>query len=203
MSFNILQKYLVTVSPSSFSVLICIRGPWPIITSLLPNLLTLERPAHAFSGFCMRYRIKGRGIKRQPMIKMHEMQLPFKYLSLSLHSASFLLSSTLSFINPVIKIISYLHSAACTPHYFVFLSWLFWQSRYLICVLSSIHSATILYKSSKSRRHMFSLKDFSPEETLWITVIMIRFCQSWERCSTSYFKYWAQCTGRKLFTRYF
>lgn len=75
MSFNILQKYLVTVSPSSFSVLICIRGPWPIITSLLPNLLTLERPAHAFSGFCMRYRIKGRGIKRQPMIKMHEMQL--------------------------------------------------------------------------------------------------------------------------------
>lgn len=120
MSFNILEKYLVTVSPSSFSVLICIRGPWPIITSLLPNLLTLKRPAHAFSGSCMRYRIKGRGIKRQPMIKMHEMQLPFKYLSLSLHSASFLLSSTLSFINPVIKIISYLHSAACTPHYFLF-----------------------------------------------------------------------------------
>lgn len=84
MSFNILEKYLVTVSPSSFSVLICIRGPWPIITSLLPNLLTLKRPAHAFSGSYMRYRIKGRGIKRQPMIKMHEMQLPYKHLSLSL-----------------------------------------------------------------------------------------------------------------------
>lgn len=118
---TLLEKYLY----HCFNVLICIRGPEPISASLQPNLLTLKRPADPFWGpaWGERKRHQTTDEEQPVVIKMHEMQLPYKHLLFTLVFNSFfffffLRSSTFSFIKPIMKIISQLHSDPCTPHHF-------------------------------------------------------------------------------------